>query len=268
MNSNLSTVTDHDDNVLQKTFELASQLANAGDFIPAHFRQNPGALSAAILTGRELGLSPMASLRGLYVINGKVGVSYDVMVGLLRKNGYKIHWEASTNERAKVVLSYKDNTSIPVEYTLQDAQRAGLTGKAVWKAHPASMLRARAISNAARAFAGDVLSGIYGVDEVEEIAEKEKVALTCEAQSGSDAFDQILLEKNTHNNEEDAMSIDVYGGFLAKINSSKSEDELKIAGAEISHCEKLTDEEKNNLRERWKSHKELLNHGGNETYEH
>ena len=71
--------------------EMANMLKNAGDFIPSSFKGNAGAIAAAILTGRELGISPMASLRSLYVVNGKVGMSYELIVGQLRRHKYKAY---------------------------------------------------------------------------------------------------------------------------------------------------------------------------------
>src|SRR5690606_12814619 len=39
-------------------------------FVPEHLRGKPEEVTAAILTGHEMGRSPMASLRSIYVVRG------------------------------------------------------------------------------------------------------------------------------------------------------------------------------------------------------
>jgi hypothetical protein len=48
---------------------------------------------------------------------------------------------------------------------MEDAHRAGLSGKGPWKSYPAAMLRARAISAMARAMFPDALSGVVYTPE-------------------------------------------------------------------------------------------------------
>ena len=158
--------------------QFADKIKNAGDFIPQSLKGNSGAIAAAIMTGQELGLSPMVSLRCLYVVRGKVGISYDAIIGLLRKSGYGVEWpEDCTAERATIRLTHpnKDLKPFTLSYTKEDAVKAGLWNTGIgWKNHPATMLRARCVSNAARAFAGDVLAGIYTEDEIQEIKGNKK----------------------------------------------------------------------------------------------
>ena len=41
-----------------------------------------------LITGRELGLSPMQSLRGIYVVNGRLVLSADLLVAIVRGPSY------------------------------------------------------------------------------------------------------------------------------------------------------------------------------------
>lgn len=236
---------------LGDVFRLAEHLAGAGDFIPAHFKGNTGAIAAAILTGKELGLEPMASLRGLYVVTGKVGVSYDVMVGLLRKHGYRIDWLQSSNSVAEVKLTAKDGSSIVIAYSIQDAQTAGLSGKQVWKNHPASMLRARAISNAARAFAGEILSGMYSIDEIEEIKDNNEPAITVEqTNSGTENLKNILIARRSKKEKNEEVQQAMEAEFVEPVAqevvepiAEESKDFKRIAH-DIGACESLETLEK------------------------
>ncbi|MGB0680925.1 MAG: hypothetical protein ACPGUV_14850, partial [Polyangiales bacterium] len=129
-----------------------------------------------ILKGLELGLPPMTAINGMHVVDGKVGLNYDLIVGLLRRHGYRVEWLETTAELARVQLTHSDGSSMNFSYSKEDAITARLWGRTTrhgqptpWVLHPATMLRARCISNAARAFAGDVLAGVYSLDEIDEI---------------------------------------------------------------------------------------------------
>jgi hypothetical protein len=148
----------------------ASALRTAGGMIPKHLRSE-GEILAVIMAGQELGLPPMAALRGLYLVHGKVGLSYDAMVGLLRRAGYRIQWQESTPTRAVLELTHPDGSTHTETWDVERAKTAGLWGSATWRKYPDTMLRARCVSSAARAFAGDVLAGCYSVDEVREISD-------------------------------------------------------------------------------------------------
>lgn len=154
---------------LDAMLRTASALRSAGGMIPQHLRSE-GEILAVIMAGRELGLGPMASLRSLFIVKGKVGLSYDAMVGLLRQAGYRVEWKETTNTRAVLVLTHPDGSTHTETWDVERAKKAELWGSSMWKKYPDTMLRARCVSSAARAFAGDVLAGCYSVDEVREIS--------------------------------------------------------------------------------------------------
>ena len=49
--------------------------------------RRPEEAAFLLMTGRELGLSPMQSLRGIYVVSGKPVLSADLMVAAVRRSG-------------------------------------------------------------------------------------------------------------------------------------------------------------------------------------
>ena len=150
--------------------KLAEQLAHARGMLPKHLT-TPGEIVAVLLTGRELGLAPMASIRGLYLVHGKVGASYDTMIGLLRRSGYRIEWPESGPTKATLKLTHPDGSTHTETWDEARARKANLWGnRGPWSQYPETMLRARCVSSAGRAFAGDVLAGVYTTDEAREIA--------------------------------------------------------------------------------------------------
>lgn len=154
---------------LDDMFRLAAALIQAKGMIPERIKSE-GELVATVLAGQELGLGPMASLRGIHVVQGKVGLNYDLMVGLLRRAGYRVEWTRATATEATVRLTAPNGDTHEEAFTKADAQTAGLWGRGQgWQKYPKAMLKARAVSAAARAFAGDVLHGAYSMDEIQEI---------------------------------------------------------------------------------------------------
>ena len=161
----------HEDDI-GHLMKLAQTLSTACGMVPEALAGNPGNILAALLTGRELGLAPMASLRGLHIVKGKVGANYDTMVGLLRRAGYRVEWPSELQSDASVTLrlTHPDGSTHEETWDRARATSAGLwNSSSTWKKYTRAMLRARCVSSAGRAFAGDVLAGVYSTDEVREI---------------------------------------------------------------------------------------------------
>lgn len=149
---------------MQEAIALADRLAHARGFVPASMVQNGPAVLAAILTGAELGFGPMESLRSFDMIEGKVSMKAEVMLGRAHRFGHRTRWLRTDNECAtiSVTLVGQAQPEAPISFSMEDAKRAGLAGKGNWSKHPAAMLRARAASAAIRAHCPEVLgAGVY-----------------------------------------------------------------------------------------------------------
>lgn len=154
---------------LDGLMRVADMLGKAGPMLPAHIK-SPGEALAVIMAGAELGIPPMASLRGIHLVKGKVGMDYSLMIGLLRRAGYGVQWVTKSSTRCELLLTHRDGTTHTEVWDVDRAKKAGLWGGAgSWSNYPEAMLTARCTSSAARAFAGDVLAGCYSMEEVREI---------------------------------------------------------------------------------------------------
>ena len=122
-----------------------------------------------LLTGRELGLGPMASLRAIHEVQGRPVLSADAMVALVRRSGLCESWHTahSSNERCTITTVRRGEAEASVTWTMEDARRAGCTGPA-WTKFPRVMLRHRAASELARMVYPDVILGIYSAEELDE----------------------------------------------------------------------------------------------------
>ena len=132
--------------------------------------KSPEAAFALIATCRELGLSMMQSLRGLHVIEGKPTLSSDAMAGLCksRKDVCAFFRMVESTDKLAVYETQRVGEPSPtrMQFSWEDAQRAGSTNKDNWRKYPAAMLRARCITALARAVYPDLLMGIYDPDEL------------------------------------------------------------------------------------------------------
>jgi hypothetical protein len=152
---------------LADVLRLADTLAQArGGFIPSHFT-NSAQVAAVILAGRELGVGPMAALRSFYLVNGKLGMDASFVSGRMLAHGIALEWLRDDDECASVRLSRAGMPPYTSTFSRADAERAGLWGSATWRKYPRAMLRARAITAGARAYAADCFAGsVYTPDEL------------------------------------------------------------------------------------------------------
>lgn len=151
--------------------------------------KTPEAALFVILAGRDLGLSPVAALRNVTVIQGKIEVAADMQLALFHRAGGRSKWLEITATRAALQLSAPwldaPHTS---EFTAQDATRAGLTGDN-WRKYPKAMLRSRAITQGLKDVGYDATAGVYAPGE---IGGPEVVDVTGELLAGVTADGEIL----------------------------------------------------------------------------
>jgi len=123
--------------------------------------------------GRELGLSTMQALGNIYVVEGKVSLSSDLMAAMVLKSQVCEYLRVveMTPERATYAAKRKGGNEFRFSFSWEDATKAGLTGRATYKANPADMLRHRALSKTVRAVFPDVVAGLYSRDEAEDIVD-------------------------------------------------------------------------------------------------
>jgi hypothetical protein len=152
----------------ERVWKLAQTIAGT-DFVPRGLRGNVAAITAAMLTGREIGIGPMHSLRAIDVIDGKPSLSAELMASLVLRAGHWLWVVESTNDVCTMAGRRSDwPDRIPdqtVTWTVDDAKQAGLAGKGNWQKYPRAMLRARATSELCRSVFADVVERVGYVAE-------------------------------------------------------------------------------------------------------
>ncbi|MGO6879433.1 hypothetical protein ACC734_17105 [Rhizobium ruizarguesonis] len=193
----------------EETFRMARTVVASGLAPAALIGKLTGddaasAVAVAIMSGAELGLKPMVSLRSFTVINGKPALYGDGLINVVRMSGKVAYLRTGCEERNGKLVGFCEAKRLDtgeekrVEFSQDDAIRArlwderptvrkqvwenkekvwkdGLPNDAPWYRFPQRMLAWRAAGYCLRELFGDVLGGIRDEFEVREIAEAEEM---------------------------------------------------------------------------------------------
>jgi hypothetical protein len=158
--------------------------------LPKQYRDRPGDVLLAMAYAQSLALPVAQVFVGLHVIDGKPSMSSELMNALILRAGHRTRVVNSppgpwVDAWASFTITRSDDPENPYTdtFSIRDALQAKLltlqpdgsirsrtkNGEPTpWENYPRAMLRARAISAAARAVAPDVLAGVsYTPDEIE-----------------------------------------------------------------------------------------------------
>lgn len=145
--------------------------ASGREYMPAHIKSEEQA-KVVMYFGYEVGLPPMASLMNIYVVHGRPTMESKAMLALLRSRpdlGY-FTWGECNGQSATIVMHVNTPEGYvkqPFTFTMAQAQAAGLTKNALYKALPEVMLRWRVAAIAMRATFPDLLMGCsYAPEEL------------------------------------------------------------------------------------------------------
>jgi hypothetical protein len=122
-----------------------------------------------VLAGQELGFGPIASMTGVYIVKGRVTLSANLLAAAIKRHPrYDFRVRELTNDRCEIVFFQDGEEAGTSDFTMADAQAAGLASGENWRKYPRNMLFARAISNGAKFFVSDVFAGapVYTPDEL------------------------------------------------------------------------------------------------------
>lgn len=191
-----------------------TELAEAGElariFVASGFFADTKKLSQGIVkiyAGRELGLPPMAAMREIHIVEGKISLSANLVAALIRKNDrYKFRVLERTDRACELEFFERERRAGgtwsewepqgKVRFTIEDAKRANLVkDRGNWSKWPRAMCFARAITEGARAFCADVFEGgVYGDGEIEEARGGEPVLEVAEWGGTSKVIDATTGE--------------------------------------------------------------------------
>ena len=119
---------------------------------------------AKILAGQELGFGPIASLTGVYILQGKIAYYANLIAAAVKKSG-RYNFRVRTLTDTECTIDFFEGAEKCGEstFTIEDAKKAGLLdgpNGGNYRHYPRNMLFARAVSNGARFHCPDVFGGV------------------------------------------------------------------------------------------------------------
>ncbi len=162
-------------NNLGEALQLAEMMAES-ELVPKNYRRRPQDVIVAMQMGGELGLSPMAAIQNIGVINGKPGLYGDVGKALLLANGCIIEEDdievIKASGRARCKITRRGRPPVERTFSVENAKTAALWNKeGPWRNYPERQMAWRAFWFAARDAAADLLKGMGGAEELADITE-------------------------------------------------------------------------------------------------
>lgn len=165
---------------LDEAMRFSDMLAKS-QMVPKAYQGKPEDVLVAIQWGRELGLAPLQALQNIACINGKPSVYGDAAMALVQASAVcegvdeSIEGEGTPNPIAVCIARRRGRNPVIVRFSVEDAKRAGLWGKAgPWQAYPKRMLQMRARGFALRDAFPDVLKGLITAEEAQDYPDETK----------------------------------------------------------------------------------------------
>lgn len=133
------------------------------------------AVLIAMQMGAEIGLTPMAAIQTVAVINGRPALWGDGLLGVCQGSGVFDHaaFKETISEAGGTITAsctvrrLPNGEPVTRTFSTADAKQAGLAGKAgPWQQYPRRMLQLRARSYALRDTFADVLRGFRSGEEL------------------------------------------------------------------------------------------------------
>ncbi len=170
--------------IFDRAWQFCTIMADT-DMVPKQCRGNPANLLARIETLMSLGITAyIPNLNGVAVINGVPSIWGSLLVGICQSHSswadYKVEWlDAQSGEyrdfKAGITLAgcrvtalRRGRTPKSGEFSVEDAQRAGLLNSELWKKYLPDMLKGKAMRRALHMQYADILHGIQSAEDLSE----------------------------------------------------------------------------------------------------
>lgn len=146
-------------------------LVSKSSLLPQDLKGKEPEILMIIMTGAEIGLAPMQSIRAIDIIKGKPTLKAEAMTALVRARKdvceYLVLRESTAKRCTIETRRVGDPSPTTMSYTIEDAAAAGLLlGNDNYKKFPANMLRARCGSAICKAVYSDLILGLYDPEEI------------------------------------------------------------------------------------------------------
>ena len=199
---------------LKEALQLAD-LIHRSKLAPKGF-DTPESCLVGILYGMEVGLSPIAALQRMAIIDGRPTIWGDAALALVQASNLlisikeEIHEDATQaigNRLTAICTVTRNGRTEPVTktFSVEDAKRAGLWQKpGPWSDYPKRMLAMRARAFALRDAFPDVLAGLYLREEFEPVTITQQSTMEGKEQNDALPSDHPNPEPHTAQSHPDS----------------------------------------------------------------
>lgn len=146
--------------------------------IPKDLRGKPADIAVILMTGMELGIGPMQALQNIAVVNGKPTSEGKLLLALIQSRYPDVTITIDSKPDKATVTMVRGRNSYTAVWDVARARALGLMDKPNYKSQLGTMLKWRAVADAARTVFSDVVLGLYTPDEAEDIRETKEVEST------------------------------------------------------------------------------------------
>jgi hypothetical protein len=161
---------------LPSAITLARMIATS-PLCPLALRGREADVLLVMMTGAEIGLTTMQSLRNLYIVEGRIGMSAALIRGRCQKHRDCARFEVAEADAAHAVVEVKKRgwtESRRVSWSIADAERAGLIKEdqpdSLWRRWPQEMCVARATTRAASMYFPEITSGLLSEEDLRDMS--------------------------------------------------------------------------------------------------
>jgi hypothetical protein len=182
-------------NSLEEAWRLAGALAASG-MTPKAYGGDQNKIMVGIIAGAEVGLTPFAALQSIAVIGNNPSLWGDGALALVQASGLLDDMEETDDGNTATCRLNRQGrkTAIVRTFSMEDAKKAGLAGKAgPWTQYPARMRQMRARAFALRDGFSDVLKGLHIAEEARDYSSMGAAVPTSAPLSAAMIIDQSRI---------------------------------------------------------------------------
>jgi hypothetical protein len=174
---------------------------------------------ALMLLAQSEQMHPFSICTQFDIIQGRPALKSQAALARFQAAGGKIQWIERTDSKASAKFNHPSGGELVVEWTLEMAKAAGLTGKQTWVQYPRQLLSARVLAEGVRSVLPGCLNGIYLAEEVQDFdakprPAKEVVEIVQEAPSAKEVPSLPEPPKESVNNVESPNNAEIQGEIV------------------------------------------------------
>jgi hypothetical protein len=152
-------------------FDVVEKMANKLAQSQAFGKKTPSEITALMMIAHSRGIPLIEGPIRFHVFQGQTTMKSAVILAEFQKARGVCKWVETSDTRHAAYFSHPEFYPEPelVEFTVKEAEKAGLMGKEVWQKWRKNMLRARVITNGVGLVLPGVTMGIMSAEEAQEI---------------------------------------------------------------------------------------------------